>query len=291
MSAPAASASRGRTAIVIGAGGGVGKVIARRLIAEGMRVIGTVSASDREAGLRDEIPRLERVATLDLADGESAARTVDHLCSEHGAVDVVIVAAAAHIAAPLENTALGRFRRIFEINCLSCLATYQAAIPYLRKTQGRLVFVSSVTGRVGSVMQGAYAATKFGLEGMADVMRQELLGSGVRIVLVEPGGIDTPMVRTALAQGRSDRDALSAYLRHHYDQLYEAFDRNVADALEGGRLTSPDSVAEVVVAAVNAPEPDARYVVGDDAKFLIDAADSMTTAQLDELLVSAFRNA
>src|SRR5690606_12176358 len=109
-------------------------------------------------------------------------------------LDHVIVCAAVSHFAPMEMESCAMLRRAMEINCVSHLAIYQAAIAALRQSGGRLIFTSSLSGEVATPMMGSYVASKFALEGLADVMRQEASAWGVDVILMQPGTIDTPIV-------------------------------------------------------------------------------------------------
>ena len=108
------------------------------------------------------------------------------------------------MAAPLEFLPLDQLRRQLEINLVGQLAVTQAFLPALRAARGRIVNVSSIGGRVALPLVGAYAASKFGLEAMSDSLRRELLAHGVDVIVVEPGGVKTPIWDKGNAAGRRD---------------------------------------------------------------------------------------
>ena len=97
------------------------------------------------------------------------------------------------MAAPLEFLPLDQLRQQLEINLIGQVAVTQAFLPALRRARGRIVNVSSIGGRVALPLAGAYNASKFGLEGMSDSLRRELRSQGVDVILIEPGGVKTPI--------------------------------------------------------------------------------------------------
>ena len=128
-------------------------------------------------------------------------------------------------------------RRTFDINTLSGVAIYQSVLPMLRKSKGRIVFISSMAGRSAMPFIGAYVASKYALEGIADVMRREAAPQGVHIVLVEPGGIRTGMVANQLKSNAAEMQALSGEARQLYLYLYEGFQRMAQQSHDQGSST------------------------------------------------------
>ncbi len=103
------------------------------------------------------------------------------------------------MAAPLEFLPVDRLRQQLEINLIGQMAVTQAFLPALRRARGRIVMVSSIGGRVALPLVSAYNASKFGLEGLSDSLRRELRSHGVEVILVEPGGVKTPIWNKAEA--------------------------------------------------------------------------------------------
>ena len=100
-------------------------------------------------------------------------------------------------------------RRQLDVNVVAQVAVTQAVLPRLREATGRVLFVGSVSGRYATPFMGAYNASKFALEGIADAMRMELRRWGIRVVLVEPGSIDTDLWRDALDTADESRSRMA----------------------------------------------------------------------------------
>lgn len=255
-------------ALVVGAAGGVGLEVVKRLLVENYRVIGTVLNQSEADRVRTEAGDVDRIVILDMANADSVVAELQALPIE--TLNAVVVAAAISPYGPLETSPLANLRRTIEINTVSGLAVYQACIPLLRKTRGRFLLISSFAGRVGLPFIGHYVASKFALEGLGDVMRREARVWGVDVILVEPGGIKTPMVTGQIATIDRDRAALTPEVRALYGDLYEGF----SDLLKKGWETgiAPSMVADTIIEALKAEHPQARYAVGEDSKFLCDVA-------------------
>lgn len=269
--------------LVIGGAGGVGSALVAALKAAGNSVVVSV-LNDREAATvaaaHDDVPSFP----LDLAKPDSVIDAVRAAIGDSGLDGVAVCAAVAPIGV-LEKVALADIERTLNVNIVSALAIFQAVIPALRASQGRLVFVSSMAGKVAMPFVGQYSASKFGLEGLADSMRREVAHQGVRVSLVEPGGIKTPMVDAQLAQVGTMIAALTPEEDKLYGAFYRGF-RNAAQASHTNTASTSEQVADVLIRALTDAEPAARYIAGADAEQLIGAAGTLTDAQLDGMMAA-----
>jgi NAD(P)-dependent dehydrogenase (short-subunit alcohol dehydrogenase family) len=280
-----------RTVILIGAGGGVGKATARNMVARGYNVIATVSRPEKVAAFLGDVPGCIRGAALDLADADKTAETVGRLIGDVPRLDAVVVCAADISFAPAEFVPLAVFRRAMEVNCVAHLAIYQAAMPALRHSRGRLVFISSLSGRVATPLMVSYVASKFALEGLADVMRQEAEKWGVEVVLLQPGSIDTSMVPRGLQTVAAAIPNLPQPEAALYGDLYRQSVYRFSGAKEPSRmrrLPSPDVVAEVTIRAIECDRPEPRYRIGRDAEFLIEASRTKSDREMDQIIAAAY---
>jgi NAD(P)-dependent dehydrogenase (short-subunit alcohol dehydrogenase family) len=268
-----------RRVLVVGAAGGVGLEVTSQLLAQGWSITATVMNDTEEKALRRAVPGVANVLTLDLSNAESVPHTLRSALKE---LDAVAVCAAIAPVGPLEIIPLALLRKTFEVNTIAAVAIYQACMPMLRSSKGRLVFVSSFSGKVSLPFVGAYSGSKFGLEGLGDAMRREAAPFGVKLSLVEPGGINTPMVKGQIEAAMRDRDALSPQIKGLYGSLYDSYVNVFKSALNGGM--PPSQVASTVVEALTADNPKTRYVVGDDAMFMCGQVAAMPDEQADQTL-------
>jgi NAD(P)-dependent dehydrogenase (short-subunit alcohol dehydrogenase family) len=257
-----------RTALVIGAAGGVGTEVVKLLLDGGYQVIGSV-LDDREAAhVKATTPGVGRVLRLDLSKADSVLAELKHQAIPK--LDAVVVCAAISPFGPVEMASLEVLRRTLEINTIAAAAIFQGCMPALRAAKGRLVLISSFAGKIGLPFIGHYVASKHALEGLADVMRFEAKSSGVDLVLVEPGGIRTPMVANQVRDVTRERAELSAENAARYGAMYDTFLGLVKKSQDG--MLDPSAVAKTILEALRAPVPLARYQVGEDSKFLCDVA-------------------
>lgn len=271
--------------LVIGGAGGLGSAVLQKLAARGDVVSATVLNDQEEAAVRAALPQVAAVHRLNLSDAAAVRADLGAVLKDATDVDAIIICVAISPYGPLETASIDVVRRTLEINSVSDVAIYQAAMPALRRTKGRLIIVSSMAGVVGMPFIGAYVGSKFALEGLADVMRREAAPQGVDIVLVEPGGIKTGMVTEQLRTLGGDIAALSDENRDRYGYLYEGFQALASSSHVDGAST-PEYVADVVITALDAEKPAARYIAGPDAEQLIGLARNGSDADLD----AAFQN-
>ena len=165
---------------------------------------------------------------------------------------------------PLETLPIEDFKRQVDVNLSAQVAVTQAMLPSIRAAGGRVVFITSIGGLMAFPMFGAYHAAKCGLEAVGDVFRQELRPWGIKVAVVEPGSIATPIWE----RGQAEVDTIAERARDGHDELYgEAMEsyREVARKT-GERGIPPQKVAERVEHALSARSPRVRYLVGADAR-------------------------
>ncbi len=245
--------------LITGAGSGIGRATARLLRAQGYRVYGGVRRPEDAEALRAE--GVEPLL-LDVTQPEDLARARAALAGE-GLWGLVVNAGVA-VAGPLELVPVKAFREALEVNLLGAHATVRAFLPLLRAARGRIVFIGSVSGLVALPLMGPYAASKFGLEALADALRVELLPFGVRVVLVEPGSVATPIWERSLRAAAGYLDPPPPGTEGVYGRYLEAARRLAQRNAQRG--LPPERVAQAVLQALEAPQPRARYLVAHPAR-------------------------
>ena len=189
------SASDGRTALVSGASRGIGLEIAHVLAADGMRVAMTARSADELRERAVEIGARAIVIPCDVADPNSVGSLVQRVFGEFGGPPDVIVNNAGNFAlATVETTEPEAFRAAIDVNLIAPFLLVRAFLADMRaRKRGHIVTIGSIADRVAFPENGAYAASKFGLRALHEVLRAELRGSGVRTTLVSPGPVDTSL--------------------------------------------------------------------------------------------------
>jgi NAD(P)-dependent dehydrogenase (short-subunit alcohol dehydrogenase family) len=247
--------------LITGASRGIGRASALALDHAGHDVIAGVR--DEEAGRRlaAEASGRLRIVHLDVTDHGSVQAAAE---AAGDRLDALVNNAGIAVGGVVEALDLGELRRQLDVNVVGQVAVTQALLPALRAASGRVVFISSVSGRVSAPVMTPYTASKFALEAIADGLRVELRPWGVRVVLVEPGSIDTDIWRGADEQFSATLAAMSEEHRRLYDGLLTGSRKLIRATAK--RAAPAEKVVKVVEQAVTAPRPRTRYVVGADAR-------------------------
>ncbi len=243
------------TVLVTGASRGIGKSIVSYLSAAGWDVIGGVrDAADAEA--LSALPRVSTV-TLDVTDDAQVAALPEAL---PGRLDAVVNNAGIAVSGPLEGLTTAEIRRQLDVNVVGQLAVTSAVLPLLRESRGRIVFISSVNGKLAAPMMGAYSASKFALEAAADALRQELRPWHIAVSVVEPAQTDTDLWRTADQSFIDMEAALAPRHRALYTKHVAGMRKSIPTSQR--LAVDPAKVSKVVLTALTAHKPRARYPVG-----------------------------
>lgn len=271
--------------LVTGASTGIGEATTARLAGPDFRVLaGVRKQADAERIASDSITPV----ILDVTDAGSIAaarETVEQETGPAGLAGLVNNAGIA-VSAPIEFVPIEELRAQLEVNLVGQVAVTQAMLPLVRAAQGRIVNVSSIGGVIAMPLAGPYAASKFGLEAVSDSLRREVRDQGIAVVVVEPGGVKTPIWK----KGTEAADAMLAKMPPEAERLYG----RLADAIrkETQKIASdtgmaPSAVAEVVATALTSGRPRTRYLVGRDAKLRAAVARRIPDRAFDALLARA----
>ncbi len=270
-----------RSVLVTGASTGIGRATALRLDATGWRVFAGVRGEEDAGSLRDA--GSERISPLliDVTDADQIAAAAAAIAAEPGGLDGLVNNAGVAIPSPLETIPLDEFRRQIEVNLTAHVAVTQAMLPSIRRAGGRIVFISSIGGRVALPFSGAYHAAKFGIEAVGDSFRQELRPFGIPVSIVEPGSIDTPIWE----RGERTHDEIGARSPQRealYGKAMEKYRGVIRDTAERG--IAPEKVAKVIEHALTASRPRSRYLVGLEANVAARVKPLIPTPIFDRLV-------
>jgi NAD(P)-dependent dehydrogenase (short-subunit alcohol dehydrogenase family) len=251
--------------LLTGASSGIGEATALRLDADGHEVFAAVEPDSDTAGLATASERLS-VLALDVTLPASIAAAVDEVGGRLAGrgLDGLVNNAGVGFPGPLELLALEDLRRQLEVNVIGQVAVTQAMLPLVRQARGRIVFVGSVGGILASQFAGAYHASKFAIEAIGDVWRQELEPEGIEVILIEPSAISTPIWSKAIAYLDELLQSSTPRMVRYRERL-TAFRESLRSADEHGK--APEDVAGAIAQALTATRPHARYVVGAAGRF------------------------
>jgi NAD(P)-dependent dehydrogenase (short-subunit alcohol dehydrogenase family) len=254
--------------LVTGAGRSIGRATAQVLADRGHEVVATARDTDL---LRDL--KVAQILTLDVRSVASVTAAV----AAAGELDAVVNNAGLTGLGPLEDFPLEDFTRVLDVNTLGPLRLAQAVVPRWRERRsGVLVNISSVQGRIGTPLEGVYAASKHALEAWSESLHYELGHFGIRVVIVEPGYIAPGMKHT------SDHTGPEVYR-----ELHEQWN-GTDDKLTGpGGRPGPELVGHAVADALEDPATPLRVEVGKDAAMVL----ALRRAQSDAEFEATMRQA
>jgi NAD(P)-dependent dehydrogenase (short-subunit alcohol dehydrogenase family) len=253
-------------ALVTGCSTGIGRATAVELTKRGFEVVATA----RKPVTLDDLDVAAKLA-LDVDSDESVAAAV----AAAGTIDVLVNNAGFGVIGPVERVPLAHVKRMFETNVFGVIRMVQAVLPQMRERgSGTVVNVTSLAGRVVPPLDGFYGATKFAVEGLSEALHYEMSHFGIRVVLVEPGVIETQFGVNEQVYGEDGPP---------YDELarkWEAARSRIPGASD--EPPGPELVARTIADAIEAPEHTLRHPVGPDAELV-----TSIRSQLDDATFEA----
>lgn len=269
-----------KTVLVTGAARGIGKVTALELADAGWQVFAGVRSDSDGADLAAATSGSVTPVLLDVTDDEHIL-ALDGVLPER--LDAVVNNAGIVVDGPVESLSADALQKQFDVNVFGAMAVTRAVLPRIRRAQGRIVFVSSVSGRVSTPWMGAYCASKFALEGLVDALRMELRPWKIGVSLVEPGATATDIWGGVNEQVDAtvsglDENQKSLYARHITGI------RRVMPVMQK-QAVSAHKVSAVISTALTARRPKARYPVGASSTLQI-ALTTLTPTRLTDLALA-----
>ncbi|MBF0180000.1 MAG: SDR family oxidoreductase [Magnetococcales bacterium] len=275
------SSTIAKNILLTGCSSGIGRLAAVTLRERGWRVFATVR---RE---RDVAPLREigfEACRLDLADSDSIREALDWVLDRSGGrLDALFNNGAYGQPGALEDLSREALREQFEVNLFGTHELTRRVIPVMRAAGGgRIIQNSSVLGFVALKYRGAYIASKFALEGWTDTLRLELAGSGIRVILIEPGPIATRFRANGLAAFQRHIDAQGSIHREAYRQEVA----RLGNETSGTPFTlPPEAVVRRLIHALESPRPRLRYRVTTPTRMFAILKRLLPAAWLDAILV------
>lgn len=247
-----------QTVLITGASAGIGKVTCLYLAEKGYNVIGTSRASSRLGDLYSEAD--QRGVTvhgleLDINSDAEVQRVMPKVFNQFGEIHALVNNAGYGLWGPLEIVSIDEMKTLFETNVFAVLRMTQVVLPaMIERRAGKIVNISSVLGRLATPFNGAYASSKYALEGLSESMNHEVSPFGVHVALVEPGLFETEFQRSQVRAQRAD-DPNLAYAPYvqRYNDRHQTFDKLASD---------PVKVAKVIHKIIRSRRPALRHPVG-----------------------------
>jgi len=250
-----------QTVLITGATDGLGKAAALLLAERDYRIFAAGRSAEKRAQL-DTVAQEKRLPLetleMDVSDDGSVQRAVAVVHQKTGKIDVLINNAGLAYVATVEDMTMGDWRQQFETNFFGVVRVTQAVLPKMRERRsGRIIMISSVSGLVTPPTQGAYSASKHAMEGLSNALRHELYPFGVKTILIEPGYILTNIQQTAVQLAQPYQEKIK---NGPYAKVY-AGSWSGAKSSRAESKTTPEDCARIILRAIEAPKPKARYGV------------------------------
>jgi NADP-dependent 3-hydroxy acid dehydrogenase YdfG len=220
----------GRVAVITGASSGIGEATARALATDGHRLALLARRVDRIEALADEAGEGAIAIEADVTDRDSLVAAAQRVQRELGGADILVNNAGVMLLAPFTSDQRVEHRRMVETNLLGAMTATEVFLDQLRRGGGDLVNLSSVAGRTARPGNAVYAATKWGMNGWSESLRQELQPE-VRVMVIEPGAVATELT----------------------DHITHADTKQAAEQMYEQLAITAQDIAEVIAFAVNRP--------------------------------------
>jgi NAD(P)-dependent dehydrogenase (short-subunit alcohol dehydrogenase family) len=274
-----------KVAVVTGSSSGMGYETSLILARNGFHTYATMRKLDGEGGGSKHIIDVAKnenlplqVIQLDVNNDKSVTEAINRIANEKGRIDVVINNAGYDLMGALEETSMDEIKAQFETNFFGAVRVMQAVIPMMRKQgAGIIVNITSLGGRISFPLNSPYHATKFALEGLSESIQYELEPFGIKVVVIEPGGVGSNFLKN-LKWASKTSDPFNSSYRSIQNSMSEYFNQWAQN------LTHPSEVAKVILQAVTTDNPDLRYTVGKDASMTLESRRSMSDREFQNLI-------
>jgi NAD(P)-dependent dehydrogenase (short-subunit alcohol dehydrogenase family) len=253
---------RAPTILITGCSSGIGRAVALEGARRGYKVFATA----RDLASVQDLSAMNGISTLrlDVTDPDSVRRAVEEVVSKEGRLDALVSNAGYGQYGAVEDVPREDWRRQFEVNVFGSVEAARAALPAMREARGgTIVFVSSIGGKISIPFAAPYCSSKHALEAIADALRVEVGPFGIRVVVVEPGPIDTRFDERA-------RHEVARLMRRPgpYADFYGNAERAMNEDFQMGKRPA-SAAARVILNAIEAEAPRTRYRLTSMARLFI----------------------
>ncbi|WP_412756172.1 SDR family NAD(P)-dependent oxidoreductase [Legionella bozemanae] len=270
--------------LITGCSSGIGFDAVFSLKERGHRVIGSCRKIEDVQKLLDK--GIEAVQ-LDVSDSSSIQNAfAEVLAKTEGRLDVLINNAGYGQAGALEDISRDVLRAQFETNVFGLVELTNLVIPVMRQQgYGRIINLSSILGVISMPFRGAYNASKYAVEGISDTLRLELKSSGIEVITIEPGPIESRFRDNCVDNSLNNIDMQSSYFSKQYERMLQTFKQKKTDSVFTRKT---DAVTHKLIHAIESQRPKAKYPITFPAHFMLFLKWILSTKMLDKffLLVS-----
>ncbi len=273
-----------KSILLTGAAKGIGRAVLDVLYKQNYTVYATVQNESELNQIKSNFSESVIPLKMDLTDEQQIEKVVNKLADKK--LDALINNAGVAIPAPVECTELQDLRHQFEVNYFGLVNLTQKLLPQIRKSRGRIIFLSSIFGRVAHPFVGSYCSTKYAVEALADCLRREVYGQDVKVSLIEPGAIDTGIWEESIDQYVKLQDSISGDMRKLYGKQLSVMEKAVK--AKAKTALPPTFVAQAVLHALDAEKPKIRYAIGWKDRLLLFILKVLPDKWIDDHFIRQF---
>ncbi|MGO4887976.1 SDR family oxidoreductase [Anaerobacillus sp. MEB173] len=255
-----------RVVLITGASSGFGLITAIEFAKNGFTVVATMRDMTKENNLINKA-KLEGVAayihtfSLDVTEFHLLDKRIEQIIQQFGKIDVLVNNAGFALGGFAEDISIGEWKQQFETNVFGVIAVTNAVLPYMRKeSRGRIINISSISGRVGFPGLSPYVSSKHALEGYSESLRQEVKPFGIDVSLIEPGSYQTNIWTSGKKVAEKANEQTSPYR-----EMMGKMDRHLDQQKD--QLQNPQQVAKLIVKVATVKRPKLRYLIGRGLRF------------------------
>jgi len=268
-----------KVVLITGASSGMGKVTAQILVENGYTVY---AAARRIEKMNDLKQTGAKILQMDITDENSMQIGVDKIIQNEGRIDILINNAGFGLMGSVEDVSMKDAKYQMEVNVFGLARLTQLVLPFMRKQQsGKIVNITSTSGKMASPLSGWYSASKFAVEALSDSLRTEVKSFGIDVIIIEPGGVKSEWGDIAL-KSLHDVSSGKAYAKMA-EKIIEFAKKSVPKNAE------PEVIAKLILKAISAQNPKTRYHAGYMAGPILFLKKVLTDKQFDGLLMSQMK--
>lgn len=274
-------------AVVTGSSSGIGLETSLLLARNGIRTYATVHNIDRAHELFDIVKKEKdklplEILPLDVTHDNSVKTAIDKIVNESGRIDILVNNAGYGLIGALEDIPMKEVKAHFDTNLFGVVRVMRNVLPIMRKQKkGTIINISSMGGRIAFPLSSTYSGTKFALEGMSESLSYEVEQFGIKVILIEPGVVRTNFGKSMKKIGKT----INA--NSPYSKLLKIREAIRKERVQTSSI-SQEEVAKIILQAITSQEPEARYVVGEDARKLLESKNNMTDNEFKKLMMKNF---
>lgn len=271
-------------AIVTGCSSGIGLETALNLARHGYKTYATMrDLSDR--GKLENLASSEglgvEILQIDVTDQGTINKACNFIVEEDDRVDVLINNAGYGMMGSIEDLAVEEIKEQMDTDFFGPIRMIKAVVPTMREQKsGKIINISSIAGQIGFALSSPYVSSKFALEGLTDSLRQELHHYGIDLSLIEPGVVKTQFHKNMRTAKKAENSLYKEMTQQIITQAGLLFERGI----------EPKVVADEIIEIIKTKNPKPRYIVGDDAKLLLEEKSRRTGLEFEKYVQEVFRD-